>query len=184
MRLYLIRHAAVVVRPDLPGPLWRLSAEGRAAAEALANEPFWAGLRVVCTSPEPKALATAQRIAARHGLPIRIEADLREVEHRVWVAAGYRQQALRYLAGAAVDPWEPREAAQRRVRTCIDQLVTEDERSDIGIVSHGLVLTLYLADLLGLDADAAQELWSATRFPDVAVVDPAEGVLEQTFGGT
>ena len=182
MRLYLVRHAAVTVRPDLPGPQWHLSPEGRAAAGALAGEPYWAQLRALHTSPEPKAVATAQRLAARHGRPIRIEPDLREVENRAWVGEGYRELVRRYLAGDPIAGWEPREAALGRVRACIDGIVARYGKLDVGIVSHGLVLTVYLADLLGLDGNGGYGLWSRLRMPDIAVIDPTARRPEREFG--
>ncbi len=182
MRLHLVRHAAVTVRPDRSASQWYLSPEGRAAAEALADEPRWANLRGLHTSPEPKAVATAQRIAARHGLPIRIEPDLREVERRTWADAGYADLVRRYLRGEAVGDWESKAAAGRRVRACIDRIVARHRTSEVGVVSHGLVLTLYLADLLDLDGTAAYDLWTRMRLPDVAVIDPIAGRLEEGFG--
>jgi broad specificity phosphatase PhoE len=184
VRLYLVRHASVDVRPEQPGPQWHLSAQGRADAEALAASQYWQDLRMLSTSPEPKAVGTAQRIAAPHGLPIRIAPDLREVGGRAWAgsADAYREQVQRYLQGEAIDSWEPKDGAQRRVRACIDGILADDRRSDVAVVSHGLILTLYLDDLLKLDGTAAYELWSAMRLPDVAVADPKAGALVQRFG--
>ena len=182
MRLYLVRHAAVTVRPEVPPPQWHLSPEGRAAAEALAEEPYWAELAVIYTSPEPKAVGTAQRIAARHGLPIRLEHDLREVERGAWVGEGYREQVRRYLAGEPIDSWERREAALGRVRACIDRIVAASGGQDIAAVSHGLVLTLHMTSLLSLDASASYDLWRRIGFPGVAVVDPQARRVERGFG--
>ena len=179
MLLYLVRHAAVTFRPDRPSAHWHLSPEGRAAAESLAEEPYWPQLAVVYTSPEPKAVATAQRIAAPHGLAIRIEDDLREVA-RPYVGDGYEGLAQRYLAGEALDDWEPRTEALARVRACIESIVARGE--DAAAVSHGLALTLYLGDLLELDADASCALWRSTRFPDVAIVEPQARRVEKAFG--
>lgn len=183
MRLFLVRHADVTVRPEVPSPRWHLSPEGRAATESLAGEPYWGSVRGLHTSPEPKAVGTAQRIAARHGLPIRIEGALREVEGRPWSGhEAYNEQARRYLAGESVDRWERRETALTRVRACFDDLTSRHPELDVGIVSHGLVLTLYLTGLLDLDANASYELWARMLFPDVAIVDTAAGRLEREFG--
>ena len=182
MRLYLVRHAAVTIRKDQPGRQWHLSPEGRAAAGALAGEPYWADVCAFHTSPEPKALATAQRLAARHGRPIRIEPDLREVENRALVGEGYRELVRRYLVGDAGAGWEPRDAALGRVRACVDGILARYGDVEVGIVSHGLVLTVYLADLLGLDGDGCYALWFRLRMPDVAVIDPTARRLEREFG--
>lgn len=173
MRLFLVRHAAVSVRPEQPAAQWHLSPEGRTEAEALAAAEHWSSIATVYSSPEPKAMATAQRIAARHGLRVQIEIDLREVD-RPWADAGYREQVRRYLAGGAIDGWEPRDGALARVRGCIDAIASGGEGA--AIVSHGIALTLYVADLLGLDGGSAFELWSSMSFPDVAVVEGGEVV--------
>ncbi|MCH7811727.1 MAG: histidine phosphatase family protein [Chloroflexi bacterium] len=182
MRLSLVRHAAVTVRPGSLPQHWRLSPEGRAAAEALAGAPHWAGLTTVYTSPEPKALATAQRLAAPHGSPVRIEAGLREVSRPAAMYDDYPAIVRRFLAGERIDGWESREEAQRRVEAGIDALVAQSNGEDVAAVSHGLALTLYIAGLLGLGESAAFDLWSAMRFPDVAVLDPEVGRLARGFG--
>lgn len=185
MRLYLVRHADVTTRPELPGRLWHLSPEGRRQAEELGRQPSWSGVQGLHTSSEPKALATAQRIAAANELPIRIERDLREVEGRAFVDRDtYLEQARRYLAGEPVEGWEPREPALARMRGCIERIVARHRDMDVGIVSHGLVLTLYVGEVLDLDTTAAHELWSRMRFPDVGVLDPNARRLERDFGAS
>lgn len=180
--LYLVRHAAVAFRPELPAHAWRLSAEGRSAAEALGRREFWAEVRGIHSSPEPKAVATAQRIAAPHGLRMRIERDLREVEGRPWLDEGYEDAVRHYFAGEPVEGWEPRDEASSRIVACIDRIVSRHEVADVGVVSHGLVLTLYLSGLLGLDEAKTFELWSGIGLPDVAAVEPGERRLVRGFG--
>ena len=182
MLLYLIRHSAVAPDSDLPGPQWRLSKEGREAADALAREPFWDELHGIHTSNELKAVATAQRIAAPNALPIKIERDLREVEGRTWVESGYADLVRDYLAGDPPDGWESTAAARARMRACIDGIVERHTDANVGIVSHGIVLTLYLADVLSLDANAAIDLWKNIRFPDVAIFDPETKQFAREFG--
>ena len=182
MLLYLIRHSAAAPDRDLPGPQWRLSKEGREATDALAREPFWNELHSFHTSVELKAVATAQRLAAPNDLPIRIERDLREVEGRTWVESGYASLVRDYLAGNAPDGWEPREEARVRVRACIEGIVERHSDLNVGIVSHGIVLTLYLGDVLSLDANAAIDLWKSIRFPDVAIFDPETKQFARQFG--
>ena len=183
MRLYLVRHASVAVHPERPATGWHLSPEGRAAADALASEDCWAQLARLYSSAEPKAIATAQRIAARNALPIATEPDLGEVGGRAWVEGDYKDVARRYLRGERVEGWEVRNLALRRVRECIEAITARHGQADIGIVSHGLVLTLYLSDLLALPAAAAVETWEGIGFPDYAVVDPTSKRLERPFAG-
>lgn len=180
MRLYLLRHAAPLVRDGQPSAQWHLSPEGRAAADRLADDDCWHGVTALYASPEPKAIGTAQRIAARHGLPLRIAPDLREVE-RPWVEDGYPDLVRRYLAGETLDGWEPRSAALGRVRGVATR--AGESARPVALVSHGLLLTLYVSELLGIGSDEAYAIWSAMRFPDLAVVDTEARRVEWPFGG-
>ena len=182
MRLYLVRHAAVVIRPEHPSCQWHLSPEGRAAAESLAAEDGWATLARLYSSPEPKAIATAQRIAMRNALPLSIEPALGEVE-RPWVEGDYRAVARGYLHGAPIEGWEPREAATVRIHDAIEAIMAAHGGADIGFVSHGLALALYLEWFLGLDGPATAQLWNGIGFPDYAVVDVKARELIRPFRG-
>lgn len=171
-RLILVRHAQVDLRADVPAPQWELSAEGRAAALRLAEDPVFDGVRIVASSPGPKAVATAEPIAARLGLTVTVDRDLRESErpepmpilpddeHRALVAA--------YLRGEELDGWEPRVAVRKRMRAAVARL-----GDDAAVVSHGRALAL----LLGLTSDQ----WAAIPLPAVAVADPETFRLCEPF---
>jgi broad specificity phosphatase PhoE len=183
MQLYLVRHAAVVVRADQPSEQWHLSPEGRAAAEALAGDDGWAALARLYSSPEPKAIATAQRIAMRNALPLSIEPALHEVE-RPWTEGDYRELARSYLRGEPVEGWEPYGGATARIRRAIEAIVSRHGEADVGVISHGLILSVYLADLLGLDGPAAIELWDSIGLPNYAIVDLKARKLIRPFGAS
>jgi len=178
VRLVLVRHAAVTVRPAVPLRDWHLSPEGREAAEGLPSDPLWEGIGTLYASSEPKAIGTAQRIAAANGARILIDSELREVERGGW-SENYRDLAVRYLRREEIDEWEQRDAAQRRMRVALERV---PPGGDVAIVSHGLVLTLLLKDLLNLDSQEAVNLWSEMRFPDVAILDLSAGRLDRRFG--
>ena len=171
--LYLVRHAAVSVVPARPAATWTLSKAGRADADALAAAFAGLSLSLVVSSPEPKALATASPIAAAAGLDVRVEAELREVERGRPVVGrdDYRRAVARYLA-ADVAPagWEPRWEAAARICRCVERVVNETPGS-VCIVSHGIVLTLFLAAVRGRAPDASE--WAAVPLPAVGVLDAA-----------
>lgn len=174
MILYLVRHAAVELREEVPAPDWQLSAEGRAAAEQLAQAPVWKQLTLIASSPEPKAWATAKPIAAAAGLDLQEEADLREVSRPFAPInrTAYVALVQRYLAGEPIPGWEPRDTARARIESCIARLV-DRAIGPRAVVSHGLVLSLYL----GL----AHEEWQRVPLPAVAAVD-RERRLVRAFG--
>jgi broad specificity phosphatase PhoE len=172
----------VDVQPERPSFGWHLSKDGRTATDALAQEPFWKEVAVIVTSPEPKAIATGQRVAASNGLRIELEPDVREVEGRPWVKEGYSDLVRGYLHGQSVAGWEPREAALDRWSLAIERLAARAFEPPVAVVAHGLVITVYLAACLGLNGAAAFDLWAAIRFPDVALLDTSGPALLREFG--
>ncbi|GIV96306.1 MAG: hypothetical protein KatS3mg057_0963 [Herpetosiphonaceae bacterium] len=182
--LYLIRHAPVTLLPDRPAPEWPLTGEGRALAERLAEAPVWRNLELVASSPEAKALNTAEPIAAAAGLTVRIEEELREVRREGTPVVGweaYKAMVAAFFAspGQSVHGWEPGGVARQRIVSCINRLLAETQGS-LALVSHGLILSLYLASLTGLDIPNLEE-WAAIPLPAVAIVDPSVGRVVAPF---
>jgi broad specificity phosphatase PhoE len=85
------------------------------------------------------------------------------------------------LAGETLDGWEPRDTAVGRVCGAIEQVLRRHAGQSVGVVSHGIALTLYLSSVQGLNPEAAFRAWSSIRMPDVAVVE--DGRTVQPFGG-
>jgi broad specificity phosphatase PhoE len=160
--ILLVRHAAVAVDRTRPAAEWQLSSAGLEAAERLARARAWRDVRLVATSPEPKARATAGPLAAAAGVGPVVDPRLREVEGRAWVDDCERAVA-EYFATGERPGWEPAVRATARIRDALDALP-----GDACAVSHGLVLSLAVADLTGRPPDIVA--WRAVPFPAVAVV--------------
>ena len=163
-----MRHAQPAIRADVPAPRWELSAEGRAAAARLAEDPAFDGVRVVASSPEPKAVATAEPIAARLRVTVTIDDDLRETERPdipILSVADHEALVARYLEGESLDGWEPHAEVRARMTAAIERL--RDVDGDVAVVSHGRALALHL----GL----SPEEWAAIPLPAVVAVCQAEG---------
>jgi broad specificity phosphatase PhoE len=142
----LVRHAMPEVVPGVAPERWELGPEGRAAARALAARLDG---REVVSSDEPKAIQTAEEIAAHLGAELTLDARLREVARPGEWDPGYRARAARYAGGEALDGWEPHAEVVARMAAAA--------RGDI-VVTHGLALTLY--------AGETAEFWAALSFPD------------------
>lgn len=156
--LWLVRHGQVELRLDERADRWQLSAEGRAAAEELA-------LRLprvsrVVSSPEPKAVGTAEPIARASGVELVLDERLREVERagNLPAYAAHADAVRRFLDGEPIDGWEARDAAGDRIREAVAGL------DDAVVVTHATVLSL----LLGLSF----EQWQALTLPDVIEWEP------------
>lgn len=177
----LVRHAAVEADPAAPSALWPLSDGGRQGARALARAPLWRPIDRIFTSPELKALETAQIIAGANGISVTAVEDLREVERPAgqWFD-DYHAAVAAYFAApdTGTHGWEPPHAAQARIRGCIDQL-RRWEHAHFAVIGHGLTLSLYVGSLTGADPAA---IWPSITLPDVAVVDPEPGTVHYPFG--
>ncbi len=183
-RLVLVRHAQVRLVPELPPHHWELTAEGRADAERLSQLAVFTGIEAVVTSPEPKARATAAPIAQAAGVELRVEDDLREAERGsspVDDRARFVARVDSWLDGTPVPSWEERDAAASRIVACISRLLDESG-GDLVLVSHGTVLSLYLAWLRGQErVDLAE--WEAIPLPAFTLVDPdARRIVEPWRG--
>ncbi len=181
-RLVLVRHARVRLEPEVPPERWELTDEGRADAQRLAALSVFVGVEAVVTSPEPKARATAEPIARAAGLELRVEQDLREAARGaspVDDRAAFVARVDAWLGGAPVPGWEERDAAAARIVACVERLLGASS-GDLVLVSHGTVLSLYLAWLRGRERVELAE-WEAIPLPGVAVVDPVARELRESW---
>jgi broad specificity phosphatase PhoE len=182
--LYLVRHAEVLLRGDLPMTSWQLSPTGEQQARDLARGHSWSGLALIASSPEAKAVATAQPIADAAALDLRIEPDLHEVDRGATPLVSRTEydaivEAHFASPSESVSGWEPGDTARARAAGCIERLLGESA-GDVCVVSHGLVLSHYLAHLRSLPAPALDE-WRAIPLPGIATVDPGRKELVSPF---
>jgi 2,3-bisphosphoglycerate-dependent phosphoglycerate mutase len=151
--LWFVRHAPVEPQLDRPASTWELTPEGRADAEELARR-LGPVARVV-SSPEAKAVATAEPIARVSGVELELDERLREVrrETNAPTYEAHRAAVRRYFEGEAVDGWEPREEALTRFRAAVDGV------DGAAVVTHATVLSLFLG--------YGFEQWKRIALPDV-----------------
>ncbi len=174
--LYLVRHAETEPS-NQPVELWPLSEAGREQATKLAGQPFWEDVDLICTSLEPKALQTVQIVRERHDLPMEPAFDLHELRRPSGPIADYAEAVRQALANpaASVHGWEPAGEAQTRILVAIERLLMLHEEMSIAVVSHGLVLSLYLAHLIG--TEPSLELWRSIPFASAIQVDVEAGKI-------
>lgn len=156
----LVRHAEPVVDAHVLPEIWELSSAGRAAARHLASRLARTGLTRLVTSPEVKAVQTAEILGTTLGLSIGVDARLHEVR-RPWTPVHPRGEVGRYLAGEAIEDWEPLEVVCRRVGAALDDLGAEEGL--VGFVTHGTAMAAHVGTLATLDA---WRFWSELRQPD------------------
>ncbi|HJR26608.1 MAG TPA: histidine phosphatase family protein, partial [Acidimicrobiales bacterium] len=110
-----VRHAMPVSDDGVESTAWHLSDQARRLAGRLASRlEVDGGIGALVSSTEPKAVETAEAIAAHWSCGITTDERLREVL-RPWVGNGYRADAHAYLRGEAPDTWETYDAVAERV---------------------------------------------------------------------
>jgi 2,3-bisphosphoglycerate-dependent phosphoglycerate mutase len=155
MSLLLIRHGetalnvARVLQPaDTP-----LSARGVAQAEALAQRLATLGIGAIVSSDLPRALRTAQAIAAATGAPIETSALLQERNFGDWRGQPYDALAIDPLTLQEAPPGGESVAAfEQRVARAFARVVELQalRGGTLAVVSHGLVIRAMLAALVRL----------------------------------
>ncbi|KAA0591883.1 putative phosphoglycerate mutase [Azospirillum lipoferum] len=143
----------------------RLSAQGRAEADALADRLSSQRLIAVLSSPLERAIETATPIAERQGLPLTIEPALNELDLGAW--SGRRFEELH--GDPAWDLWnrarshgrptpgetpgESMAEAQTRIAALLDRLRRAHPGGRLALVSHGDIIKAALAHAMGLPLD-------------------------------
>lgn len=182
--LILIKHAMPQVDVETQAHRWRLHPEGIAAARTLAERLVRAGYaptRIVA-SLEQKATETGAIIAERLHLPFATAEDLHEHDRRATgfltrekFAANMRDLFAR--PDSVVFGSESASAALARYAAAVDGVVAEEPGDgDVVIVSHGTVMSLFVADRAQVDAS---ELWASLGLPSyVALELPNYRIIE------
>jgi broad specificity phosphatase PhoE len=177
--LILVRHGRPKIDLDAPPTTWSLCHEGQVGCAQLAEQIVAYKPTAVVASPEPKALETAQILAHRLGLEVVVDEGLHE--HKRPAASFGSEQEFRdsiakvfaQPAAAASGGESTQQAAERLAKT-----LAKYQGKPLLAVTHGTVLSLYLAERLGVDA---HDLWRSLHMPDAFVLDD-QGALVTRLG--
>lgn len=148
MRAVYLTHPQVKLDAAVPVPLWGLSSEGRARAEALVARGVVPGGAVVFSSRETKALELAEIIATATGTPVLTDHEMGENDRS---STGFLPPALfedhadRFFAQPlqSINGWERAADAQTRIVASISMALASVP-SDVHVIfcGHGAVGTL------------------------------------------
>lgn len=172
-KLILVKHAKPLVDPSKSSELWKLSDEGRAQAQKLADVLAPCNVSIVISSTEPKAIETAQILATALNIETQSFPDLHEhdrsnVPHMrsgefiSHVELFFRRPDERVLGRESAG-----EALERFERG-IEAVLKMHPEQNIAIVSHGTVIALFIekhSDRNGF------QVWREMSLPSFAVFD-------------
>lgn len=181
--LLLVRHSQPEITLGAPAREWRLSAEGRARCQPLADE---IGRRyspvAIVSSDEPKAIETADLIAERLNIPVEIALDLREHERdedTLLGEAAFQIAIADFFAHPAelVFGKETAVSALFRFRNGVADVLGAHPTGDIVAITHGRVLSLYLGALSGTNPFS---VWKTLKLPDLRAIARPDETATQT----
>jgi broad specificity phosphatase PhoE len=177
--LILVRHAEPIrVDPGLGTPADPpLTARGHEQAARLAQWLVAEGVDHVVVSPKRRSLETAAPLAAALGVDAEVVVDLREYD-----AEADEYIPVEHMRAAKDDRWfamiegrwedyggEPVSSFRARVVPCLEALVERFPGGRVAVVSHGGVINVYLAHVLGI----AQAIWFDPAYTSISRVAAA-----------
>jgi broad specificity phosphatase PhoE len=186
--LILVKHAMPELNDNLPAKEWVLGEKGKKQAEKFSkfiaeNLDFDT---VIYSSPEPKAMATAQILSEKLNASIELEKNLKELDRPVLNIVSEevhndRNEAIFENPGEAVIGDESANEALARFEKGIKEVMTKplvdsmkDERI---VVTHGTVMSLFLSKYNS--ELQAFDVWKTLSCPSYAIVSiPDFKILE------
>jgi broad specificity phosphatase PhoE len=148
LRALYLTHPQVRIDAAVPVPLWGLSQEGRARAEAFAGRGVVPVGTIVFSSRETKALELAELVAAAAGTPVLSDHDMGENDRSstgFLPPALFETQADRFFARPqqSADGWERAIDAQARIVSAVrTALASVPAGTPVVFCGHGAVGTL------------------------------------------
>jgi broad specificity phosphatase PhoE len=186
-KLILVRHSMPEIVLGVPASQWRLSEEGRARCIRLAGRLREHDPIVIVASQEPKAVETGQVVAGVLGIPFDTAEGLHEHERGPVESLGSREAFQALVAsvfeqpGALVFGQETGDQARTRFARALDQEIGQHPAGNLAVVSHGTVMTLFIAHATGLDPvpfwkRLGLPAFAVLSLPDLSLLDLVENV--------
>lgn len=150
-----------------------MTARGFRQAESLATWAKGAGLAAVWTSTLSRARLTGQDSATAAGVPLRVDARLRELDFGDGEGLTSGEMADRFpedLRAFRADPvaghlpgGEHPAAAARRFTACLRDIAAAHPGARVLVVAHSTVIRLALCELLGVPLRDYRRLFPCVR---------------------
>jgi probable phosphomutase (TIGR03848 family) len=165
----LVRHAVTShTGHKLTGwaPGVHLSEDGRAQAEAVAEQLAKAPIKAIYSSPIDRTRETAQAVASRHRLDVQLLDDIGEVQYGTWTNRSLKSLARtnlwvkvqRFPSAARFPQGETLREVQARAIAELERIQARHPKQMVCVVSHADVIKLVVAHYLGVHIDLFQRI--------------------------
>jgi probable phosphoglycerate mutase len=143
-----------------------LTDEGRAQADTAARALAHVDLDAIYSSPIDRTMETARAIAKSHGLRVRSNRGLGEVEYGGWTNKSLKslmktklwETVQRFPSQARFPDGESIREVQSRAITEVEKIAEAHPNGKVCCVSHGDVIKLIAAHYLGVHIDLYQRI--------------------------
>jgi broad specificity phosphatase PhoE len=180
-RLILVKHAQPEQNPTRPANEWLLSDSGRASSLLLAERlcDLCSGPPdAIITSAEPKAAQTGQVAARALGIASDVAPGLHEHDRRNVTYASSKAEFEAHVAELFAKPdqlvfgGETAHTARARFSSAVQTVLAErpaETVSNVVIVAHGTVITLFAAHHDPIAVPVPFALWQRLGLPSIVV---------------
>lgn len=171
-KLILVRHSLPVITGEQQASQWQLSEEGRRRCKRLAELLAAHRPGTIVTSTEPKAIETGRIVGERLGIPVEAAPNLHEHERPgtgLDTVEQFEARVARLLEspGELVLGVETGDEARRRFSAAVDDVMRQHPDGNLAIVSHGTVISLFVARVAGIDP---VPFWTGLGLPAFVVL--------------
>jgi broad specificity phosphatase PhoE len=171
LTLFLVRHGRPIIDRALPAHEWELDPAGFDDIWALRTSGRLPAHAVWFSSPEPKALATAELLTdGEVGVVGGLREHVRESTDWIEDFDEALRRAFAVPDAVAVPGWEPLDRCRDRVVTAAEGILLANAAMDVVLVGHGTAWTLLTAAMTATEPDL--DRWRAMTMPDLLVVEP------------
>jgi len=180
--LILVKHSLPEILPEIPASEWHLSAEGRRRCQVLADELAGLDPDLIFSSQEHKAEETAQIIAQQLIKPLFIVPGLHEHERKTVRFTSDEQfeasvKEFFEQPDGLVFGEETAVQCLNRFSSAVNQLLSKNRDQNLVVVSHGTVITLFVANNCGIEPFS---FWSRLDLPSFIVLSLPDLVVLST----
>jgi broad specificity phosphatase PhoE len=170
--LILVRHSISKQEPGISAHGWQLTTEGIARCRVLADRLRPYAPAVIISSEEPKAIQTGQAVADAMNVPFETEPALHEhrrenVPYGTQAAFEANVKTLLTHPDQLIFGEETGSAACDRFQAAIEAVVARHSGKTLAAVTHGTVMSLFLARTNGVDPVA---FWQNLGMPAYVVL--------------
>ena len=186
-KLILVRHSLPVISGEQPASQWQLSEEGCRRCERLAELLAPHRPSTIVTSMEPKAIETGQIVGRQLGIPAETATNLHEHERPGTDLDTFEQfqaKVVRLLQhpDEQVFGAETGDEARERFSAAVDDVMRQHPCGNLAIVSHGTVMTLFVARAAGIDPvpfwrELGLPAFVVLSYPSLALLDIVATVI-------